>query len=290
MSGLRPLDLSTIDGVVSPMKEEYMDMKELQRHWNKFGKQDPFWAIITRHDKKGNKWSHEEFFELGKQEIAGVMEYVQKLGLIPQRGRALDFGCGVGRLTQALADYFDAVVGIDIAPSMVKLAKHYNRFGSRCVYQVNEQDNLRLFSDLEFDFIYTNIVLQHMKPEYAKSYIKEFLRILKPEGALIFQLPSRNLVTPRPRESTIKTAPAPETPTIFIRFKEDFKRSVPEVLWRWYVDLKYPMQQPVMQMYGTERAEVEAFLRGNGARIVDVVRDGSAGDTWEGFRYCATKT
>ncbi len=32
-----------------------------------------------------------------------------------------------------------------------------------------------------------------MKPEYAKSYIKEFLRVLMPEGVLIFQLPSRNL-------------------------------------------------------------------------------------------------
>ena len=218
------------------------------------------------------------------------MEYVQKLGILQQRGRALDFGCGVGRLTQALASYFDEVVGIDIAPSMVKLAKQYNRFGARCVYRVNGQDNLRVFPDLEFHFIYTNIVLQHMKPEYAKSYIKEFLRVLKPEGVLIFQLPSRNLATPRRRELTIEAVPAPETPSTFIQFKQNFKRTVPELLWRWYVDLKYPIQQPVMQMYGTERAEVEAFLKNNGARIVDVVRDGSAGDTWEGFRYCVTKS
>ena len=38
-----------------------------------------------------------------------------------------------------------------------------------------------------------------------------------------------------------------------------------------------------------ERAEVEAFLRGHGARIVDEVKDDFAGDTWEGFRYCVTK-
>ena len=37
------------------------------------------------------------------------------------------------------------------------------------------------------------------------------------------------------------------------------------------------------------RAEVEAFIRGNGARIVDGVKDAFAGDTWEGFRYCVTK-
>ena len=100
------------------------------------------------------------------------MQYIDKLGVLQRRGRALDFGCGVGRLTQALATYFDEAVGVDIAPSMVKLAKRYNRFKARCVYYVNREADLRLFPDQQFDFIYTNIVLQHMKPEYAKSYIK----------------------------------------------------------------------------------------------------------------------
>jgi hypothetical protein len=44
-----------------------------------------------------------------------------------------------------------------------------------------------------------------------------------------------------------------------------------------------------MQMYGTERAEVEEFLRNNGARIIDVVENSAAGASWEGFRYCVTK-
>ena len=139
-----------------------MKLKELQNNWNQFGKQDPLWAILAQPDKKGNKWTPAEFFEIGRQEIACVMEYVQKLGLLQQRGRALDFGCGVGRLTQALASHFDEVVGIDIAPSMIKLAKQYNQFGSRCSYHLNDEDNLRFISDQEVHFIYTNIVLQHM--------------------------------------------------------------------------------------------------------------------------------
>ena len=72
-----------------------MELKELQRHWNQFGKRDPLWAIITWDDKKGGKWNAEEFFETGKQEIREVMQYVEKLGLLQQRGRALDFGCGL---------------------------------------------------------------------------------------------------------------------------------------------------------------------------------------------------
>ncbi len=267
-----------------------MELKELQKHWNQFGKRDPLWAIITWDDKKGNKWNPDEFFGTGKQEIKDVMEYVKKLGLLPQRGRALDFGCGVGRLTQALANYFEEVVGIDIAPSMIKLAKRYNRFGGRCIYYLNGADNLRLFSDQEFHFIYTNIVLQHMRPDYAKSYIKEFLRVLKPQGVLIFQLPSRNLAAPRRVETSDEAVRNPSPVMGSVGVKRFIKRHVPELLWRWYVDLKYPVREPIMETYGIERAEVEEFLNGNGARIVDVVKDASvAVANWEGFRYCVTK-
>ena len=45
-----------------------MELKELQKHWNKFGKEDPLCAIITLDEKRGNKWNPEEFFETGKQD------------------------------------------------------------------------------------------------------------------------------------------------------------------------------------------------------------------------------
>ena len=38
--------------------------------------------------------------------------------------------------------------------------------------------------------VYSNIVLQHIHPHYSKQYLKEFLRVLKPGGMLVFQLPS----------------------------------------------------------------------------------------------------
>ncbi len=275
-----------------------MDLIELRAHWNQFGKEDPLWAILTHNDKKGNKWNPDEFFETGKQEIKDVMQYVEKFGLLQQRGRALDFGCGVGRLTQALANYFEEVVGIDIAPSMIKHAKRYNQFGARCMYYVNGADNLRLFSDQEFDFICTLIVLQHMRPGYAKSYIKEFLRVLKSQGVLIFQLPSRCLATSGRVETSNKAVRTPSSVMEPGGGKGFIKRHVPERLWRWYADRKYAVRKPKMETYGIERAEVEELLHGNSARIVDVVNDASVGVEdvsagkviWEGFRYCVTKS
>ncbi|MFZ5595893.1 MAG: methyltransferase domain-containing protein [Bacillota bacterium] len=168
-----------------------MDLKELQKNWNEFGKKDPLWAILTHNDKKGGKWDINEFFQTGREEIEDVLNWVNSLGISLRKNRALDFGCGVGRLTQALCLYFDNCHGIDIAPSMIELAKKFNSYAGRCRYHVNEADNLELFESNYFDFIYSNIVLQHIEPRFGKNYIKEFIRVLSPGGTVVFQAPDR---------------------------------------------------------------------------------------------------
>lgn len=167
-----------------------MELGELQRNWEEFGRIDPLWAILTDPSKKNNRWDPQEFFATGEAEIECLMDHVATLLVSLRRGRALDFGCGVGRLTQALCRHFEQCIGVDIAPSMIELAREYNRFGDRCQYYVNAADDLRLFEDGRFDFVYSNIVLQHIPPEYSARYIREFVRVLTPGGMAVFQLPS----------------------------------------------------------------------------------------------------
>lgn len=167
-----------------------MQLKELQNNWDQLGREDPLWAILSMPDKIHNKWDLGEFFKTGIEEIQGVIELAGSLGVPLARTRALDFGCGVGRLTQALCRHFEKCCGIDLAPSMIKQAKEYNRYGARCEYYRNETDGLPIFQNESFDFIYSSLVLQHMNPGYSKKYIEEFLRILSPGGALVFQLPA----------------------------------------------------------------------------------------------------
>jgi SAM-dependent methyltransferase len=167
-----------------------MELSELQRDWEEFGRIDPLWAILTDPSKKNNRWDPQEFFATGEAEIECLMDRVATLSLSLRRGRALDFGCGVGRLTQALCKHFEQCSGVDIASSMIELAREYNRFGDRCQYYVNAAADLRLFEDDRFDFVYSNIVLQHIPPEYSTRYIREFLRVLTPGGLAAFQLPS----------------------------------------------------------------------------------------------------
>ena len=170
-----------------------MDLSDLQTHWNALGEQDPLWAIMSDPSRRGNRWNLEEFFDWGVREVDEIFNEKDRLQFLPTAGvgRALDFGCGVGRLTQALAARFATCDGVDIAASMIEHARLYNRFGDRCRYHLNTQDDLALFQDDSFDFILTIAVLQHMEPRYALKYLQEFLRVLAPRGIAVFQLPSK---------------------------------------------------------------------------------------------------
>jgi SAM-dependent methyltransferase len=166
-----------------------MRFDELRRNWDALGTQDPLWAILSEPEKRGNKWDLDEFFASGRSEVAELMARCARLGRPLERAAALDFGCGVGRITQALVEHFGAVTGVDVAASMIEQAQQLNRHGERCRYVLNEASSLEPFGDESFDLVYTKLVLQHMHPRYALRYLLEFERVLRPGGMLLFQMP-----------------------------------------------------------------------------------------------------
>ena len=256
-----------------------MELKELQRNWDMLGKEDPLWAIITRDDKKGNKWDLGEFFASGEREIAELMQYLSDRGVDCARDRALDFGCGVGRLSQPLAKHFTNVIGVDIAPSMVAQARALDRSG-HCRFIVNDRADLSLFPDQEFDFIYSNIVLQHMRPVYSTGYIREFCRVLAPGGVAVFQVPSRCKLPAEPWS-----------------WKDAVRPFIPSPLLHWYRH-QYrglPVHQPAvsgpaqMEMYTVPKGEVFKLVKRNGCRLIDAVENIFSGPSYESWRYCIVK-
>ena len=160
-----------------------MNLNEINKNWTLLGDEDPMWAILTDPEKKGNRWAKDEFFETGRIQIKRLLH-----GCVPTgRGKALDFGCGVGRLTQALAEHFESVDGVDISDSMIKMAQTLNRFPERVVYHLNIRENLSLFQSGQYDFVCSLIVLQHMPAALQRNYISDFLRLLTPGGVAYFQ-------------------------------------------------------------------------------------------------------
>lgn len=165
-----------------------MNLEELKRHWDGLGRVDPLWAVLSDPAKRGGKWDRDEFFAHGDVEVAELEATLSSVSLKLPKGRALDFGCGVGRLTRALALRFDRVVGVDIAPSMIEQARRWNPLPN-CGFQLNCGAALAAFADSSFDFVYSNLVLQNMEARYALGYVREFVRVLKPGGLAVFQAP-----------------------------------------------------------------------------------------------------
>lgn len=174
-----------------------MSFETLRTTWEKLGEIDPFWAILSNPEMENNRWELEQFFRSGRLEIEHALNEIQYLGFSLRFGRALDFGCGVGRNTQALASYFERVDGVDIALPMIQRANQLNSSGNKIRFSTNQRPDLTLFENETFDFIYSRIVLQHMNPVFAKKYLSEFIRILHPGGLLAFQA----LVGPATQES-----------------------------------------------------------------------------------------
>lgn len=264
-----------------------MELRELKKNWHEFGRRDPLWAILAEPDKKNNRWNIDEFFKTGETDVEAILKYIEALPFPLNLGRALDFGCGVGRLTQALCTRFDYCCGVDIARSMIRLAKKLNRHGSRCRYILNERNDLRLFGSDTFDFICTLITLQHMKPEYSKSYILEFLRVLAPGGMLFFQLPalyraSNPLVNHNPVEG--------DAPPVHAAGKQGMIRVLYEkTIGRYRSKLNPGAFDPVMEMHAVPQDEVLKLIRIGGGKIVNIQDDFSCGDDWLSFRYFITK-
>ena len=240
-----------------------MSLEKLQSHWDHFGSEDPMFAVLTDPDKKGGKWDEDSFYATGREEIAKLLSSLDRHRILFKKRRALDFGCGAGRLSQALAEHFDKVSGIDIAPSMIHLAESNNRFPDRLTFHLNSSNSLP-FPQFMFDFLYSNYVLQHIAPEYAKRYIAEFMRVLDHSGVAVFQF------TSAPRATS----------------KRLLAQTMPAFMLKAYRRLRFGKHY--MEMHGIPVEEVEQIVADNGGQVLRMVHV-EADDNWQSHICYAMK-
>jgi SAM-dependent methyltransferase len=109
-------------------------------------------------------------------------------------GRSI--GCGVGRISRALADYVPEVIGVDASASMIRLARVLNADVPRCRFFTIREKHLRRFRARSFDLVYSRLVLQHIPPSVVRRCIAEMLRTVAPGGIVMSQLSEQIDVDP----------------------------------------------------------------------------------------------
>lgn len=100
--------------------------------------------------------------------------------------RILDAGCGTGGTTVRLRE-IGSVVGIDLAQEALRPARHR---GLRHLAQASVE---RLaFTDASFDVVTSFEVVYHLGVGDDRLALREFRRVLRPDGLLLLRLPAHD--------------------------------------------------------------------------------------------------
>ena len=142
------------------------------------------WYVCASPEKKG-AWDENIFYATGVDSVQLFLEH------LPQGGTIVEVGCGLGRMSFALARYFNQVIGIDVSAEMIKRANQRKR-RSACenvAFCVNDGRTIPLASG-SIDACLSYLVLQHMPSRVlVYGYITEMGRVLRPGGCAVIQLP-----------------------------------------------------------------------------------------------------
>lgn len=236
-------------------RESSDELERVRARWSELGEDDPLWAVLTEPGKAGGRWDEQEFLRTGLEEIDDVLALLSGLGLRPTDGTALDFGCGAGRLTQALSRRVGRAIGVDVSPGMVRTATSLNQQGDRCRFVLNDAPDLGQIDADTVDVVYSRRVLQHMAPGLALGYVAEFFRVARPGGVVVFQMPTR---------------PARSLKGLGVRVLPE---SVATRLRRG------------MEMHGTPPEQVRRVVGAAGGTVVAEVADDAAGPGWDSVLY-----
>lgn len=160
--------------------------------WTHLGEVSPHHSVITddRYRPENLNGSIEQFWSSGRAEAERVVRMIQAHGVSPQGKVCVEYGCGVGRVTWALAKSFGRVVAYDISANHLKLARE--RVAGQGLQNVtlvqcadSFLENLQLC-----DVFYSQIVFQHNPPPIIAALIRSALKALNPGGIAIFQVPT----------------------------------------------------------------------------------------------------
>ncbi len=155
-------------------------VRDTDADWRELGATQPYFGVLSHADFLSENITPpaiEAFYATGQACITEVVGSLERtMGSTPA-GRALDFGCGVGRLAEAMCAYADPVTGYDISPGMLALARQR---GGAATY-VGE------LPDGPFDWINSFIVFQHIPPARGFAILKDLMTRLAPRGVISLQ-------------------------------------------------------------------------------------------------------
>ena len=159
-------------------------MLSTDKAWEKFGRDDPYFGVLADEkftaDRIGK--NRNQFFASGRSMVSRtIARFEEHFGAL-SRDRALDHGCGVGRLALPLAERFAEVVALDISASMLAEGRSNAEALAATNVRFAAADDDLSAADGEFDFVNSYMTLQHIRVRRGLGIVSWLIAKVKPGG------------------------------------------------------------------------------------------------------------
>lgn len=116
----------------------------------------------------------------------------------------VEIGCGVGRLTRALAARARRVVALDVSAEMLARAREANPHLDNVEWLLGDGTSLAGVADASADVCFSHVVFQHIPdPAVTLGYVREMGRVLRPGGFAAVHV-SNDPSVHRPRKPSLR--------------------------------------------------------------------------------------
>lgn len=171
-------------------------MKEHDKHrafWEDIGEHDPYFGVLTHDEFRStqiNADAKAKFYESGVEHIDRVLRKLEKHWpkASSKLRTAVDFGCGTGRLSLALARHFEAVQGFDISATMLaeaEVQRHKMKLDNVAFQQIEGDQP---FLESSYDYLHSSMVFQHIPPANGMLLLRHLLTHLRKNGLAFLQI------------------------------------------------------------------------------------------------------
>ena len=151
------------------------------------GAREPYFAVITNErflQQNLTAAAKDDLYATGDRDIDLIVSVLRGLNAGQfSPSSALDFGCGVGRLTLAMTKYAPRVIGVDVSDAMLEIARQEAR--ERKESRIEWQRDLPATS---VDWVNSCIVLQHIPPARGLGLFEKLVQSIAPGGFLSVQV------------------------------------------------------------------------------------------------------